>query len=203
MTGTTVCTCILFVGFPHYPAHRFPDAMVHGSGGMISLLTLSNTPTDSRLIPSSASRSGESSDSRGAGSFKPPQAIGRQTPSFSRPAPVTPPMFRTGRASSHFLDRWHSGDYREPSGYRGRRVLVVGAELRGRDRGGSGRGRCRGLPVGTDAAQHHPARLPRRSQPTSGIALRRVPETVMNPLAMVLRRLSVPNLRVRTAGASR
>ena len=105
VTATTVCSCIRVGGFPPYPAHGSPDAMVHGSGEMILLLIWSNTPTDFRLIPSSESRSDGSSERRGVGDFRPPPATGRQTTSLSRPAAVAPPMFRTGRVSSHFLDR--------------------------------------------------------------------------------------------------
>lgn len=89
----------------------------------------------------------------------------------------------------------HSGDYREPLGYRNRRVLVVGA--------GNSAAEI-AVEVAEAAAEVYlsvrtPPNIIRRDvlgvpSQLLGIALRRVPETVMNPLAGVLRRLSVPNL---------
>src|SRR5215207_8757574 len=105
VTATTVCSCIRAGGFPHYPAPRSPDAMVPGSAEMILLHILSSTRTDFGLIPSSGSRSGGSSERRGAGGFRPRPATARRTRSFSRPAAAVPPTSRTGRASTHFLDR--------------------------------------------------------------------------------------------------
>jgi putative flavoprotein involved in K+ transport len=89
----------------------------------------------------------------------------------------------------------HSVDYREPSGYRNRRVLVIGA-------GNSA------AEIAVEVAQiaaevwlsvRTPPNIIRRDfhgvpSQLVGIALRPVPETVMNPLAGMLRRLSVPNL---------
>lgn len=89
----------------------------------------------------------------------------------------------------------HSTDYREPSGYRGRRVLVVGA--------GNSAAEI-AVEVADVAAEvclsvRTPPNIIRRDfhgipSQLLGIALRRVPETVMNPVAGVLRRVSVPNL---------
>src|SRR5215204_3663887 len=89
----------------HYPVRRSHDAMVPAYGEMILLHISSSTRNDFGLIPSSGSRSSGSSERRGAGGFRPPQATATQTPSFSRPAAAAPPMSRTGRASTHFLDR--------------------------------------------------------------------------------------------------
>jgi putative flavoprotein involved in K+ transport len=90
----------------------------------------------------------------------------------------------------------HSADYREPSAYRGRHVLVVGA-------GNSA------AEIAVDLARvgarvHLSVRTPpnivRRDTlgvvPSQllGIALKHVPERVMNPLTTVLRKVTVPDL---------
>ena len=89
----------------------------------------------------------------------------------------------------------HSADYREPAPYRGRHVLVVGA-------GNSAAEIAVDLVwVGArvDLAVRTPPNIVRRDTlgvPSQllGIALKHAPERVMNPLATVLRRLSVPDL---------
>lgn len=112
----------------------------------------------------------------------------------------------TGYSRVPFLPDWpgrdtftqpllHSADYREPSAYRGGHVLVVGA-------GNSA------AEIAVDLAQagarvdlsvRTPPNIVRRDTfgvPSQllGIALRRAPERVMNPLTTVLRRVSVPDL---------
>jgi putative flavoprotein involved in K+ transport len=89
----------------------------------------------------------------------------------------------------------HSTDYREPSGYRGRRVLVVGAGNSAAEIA------VEVADVATEVclSVRTPPNIIRRDfhgipSQLLGIALQRVPETVMNPVAGVLRRVSVPNL---------
>lgn len=89
----------------------------------------------------------------------------------------------------------HSGDYREPSGYRSRRVLVVGAGNSAAEIAVE----VAEVAAGVWLSVRTPPNIIRRDfhgvpSQLLGIALRPVPETVMNPLAGVLRRLSVPNL---------
>jgi len=89
----------------------------------------------------------------------------------------------------------HSSEYREPSAYRGRQVLVVGA-------GNSAAEIAVDLAragAHVDLAVRTPPNIVRRDTfgvPSQllGIALRHVPERVMNPLTTVLRRVSVPDL---------
>jgi len=115
-------------------------------------------------------------------------------------------VIATGYSHTPFVPDWpgresfsgslhHSSDYREPSAYRDRRVLVVGAgnsaaeiavELTG---------------VGAEVALsvRTPPNIVRRATlglPSQlvGVALRRAPEAVMNPVTTALRRLSVPDL---------
>lgn len=89
----------------------------------------------------------------------------------------------------------HSVDYREPSAYRGRHVLVVGAgnsaaEIALELAGVAGR---------VDLSVRTPPNIVRRDTlgvPSQllGVALKRAPERLMNPLTSVLRRVSVPDL---------
>jgi putative flavoprotein involved in K+ transport len=89
----------------------------------------------------------------------------------------------------------HSSDYREPSSYRGRHVLVVGA-------GNSAAEIAVDLArVGArvDLAVRTPPNIVRRDTlgvPSQlfGVALKHAPERVMNPLSAMLRRVSVPDL---------
>jgi putative flavoprotein involved in K+ transport len=89
----------------------------------------------------------------------------------------------------------HSSDYREPSPYAGRHVLVVGA--------GNSAAEIAVDLVGTasqvDLAVRTPPNIVRRDTfgvPSQllGIALKRAPERLMNPLSRALRRVSVPDL---------
>ena len=89
----------------------------------------------------------------------------------------------------------HSADYREPSPYRGRQVLVVGA--------GNSAAEIAvdlvGVGARVDLSVRTPPNIVRRDTlgvPSQllGVALKRTPERVMNPLATVLRRLTVPDL---------
>ena len=89
----------------------------------------------------------------------------------------------------------HSTDYREPSPYRGRHVLVVGA--------GNSAAEIAvdlvGVGARVDLSVRTPPNIVRRDTlgvPSQllGVALKRAPERVMNPLATVLRRLTVPDL---------
>jgi putative flavoprotein involved in K+ transport len=89
----------------------------------------------------------------------------------------------------------HSADYREPSPYRGRHVLVVGA--------GNSAAEIAvdlvGVGARVDLSVRTPPNIVRRDTlgvPSQllGITLKRAPERVMNPLATVLRRFTVPDL---------
>jgi putative flavoprotein involved in K+ transport len=89
----------------------------------------------------------------------------------------------------------HSSDYREPSPYRGRHVLVVGA--------GNSAAEIAvdlvGVRARVDLSVRTPPNIVRRDtlgMPSQllGVALKRAPERVMNPVATVLRRLTVPDL---------
>ncbi len=89
----------------------------------------------------------------------------------------------------------HSADYREPSRYRGRHVLVVGA-------GNSAAEIAVDLAAAgaqVDLSVRTPPNIVRRETlgvPSQllGVALKRAPERVMNPLSAALRRASVPDL---------
>ncbi len=89
----------------------------------------------------------------------------------------------------------HSSVYRNPSGYRGQNVLVVGA-------GNSAAEIAVDLAragVTVSMSVRTPPNIVRRDTlgvPSQllGITLRRVPERVMNPLTRTLRRISVPDL---------
>jgi putative flavoprotein involved in K+ transport len=92
-------------------------------------------------------------------------------------------------------DLRHSADYREPSPYAGRRVLVVGA-------GNSATEIALDLlRVGAEVtlSVRTPPNIVRRDtlgvpSQVFGIALKRVPERFMDPLTATLRRISVPDL---------
>jgi putative flavoprotein involved in K+ transport len=112
----------------------------------------------------------------------------------------------TGYSRTPYLPDWpgresfpgsfiHSADYREPSSYAGRRVLVVGA--------GNSASEIAVDLVGAGAQVELSVRTPpnivRRDTlgvPSQlfGIALKRAPERIMNPLGRLLRRISVPDL---------
>ena len=115
-------------------------------------------------------------------------------------------VMATGYSRTPYLPDWpgrgsftrpilHSSDYREPSPYAGQDVLVVGAGNSAAEiavdlvRAGAR----------VDLAVRTPPNIVRRDTlgvPSQlfGIALRRAPERVMNPLSATLRRLSVPDL---------
>ncbi len=89
----------------------------------------------------------------------------------------------------------HSSQYREPSAYRGRHVLVVGAGNSAAEIALD----LAGVGARVDLSVRTPPNIVRRDTlgvPSQllGIALKRVPERVMNPLTSVLRRVSVPDL---------
>jgi putative flavoprotein involved in K+ transport len=89
----------------------------------------------------------------------------------------------------------HSSDYREPSPYRGRHVLVVGA---GNSAAEIAVDLAR-VAASVDLSVRTPPNIVRRDTlgvPSQllGIALKHAPEPVMNPLTTVLRRVSVPDL---------
>jgi cation diffusion facilitator CzcD-associated flavoprotein CzcO len=112
----------------------------------------------------------------------------------------------TGYSRTPYLPQWpgrdsfpgsliHSADYREPSSYAGQRVLVVGA--------GNSAAEIAVDLVGAGAQVELSVRTPpnivRRDTlgvPSQllGIALKRAPERLMNPLSRLLRRISVPDL---------
>ena len=92
-------------------------------------------------------------------------------------------------------DLRHSADYREPSSYAGKRVLVVGA-------GNSATEIALDL-LGVGAEVMLSVRTPPNIVPRDtvgvpsqvlGIALKRLPERFMDPLTATLRRISVPDL---------
>lgn len=128
-----------------------------------------------------------------------------QTSAGRRRAPAV--VFATSFSSQPFLPDWatsaispfhleHSSRYRNPQAYEGMRVLVVGA-------GNSGSEIAVDLVrAGVEVVMsvRRPPNILRRDllgvpSQVFGIALRRVPERVMNPLGAALRRLSIPDLR--------
>jgi putative flavoprotein involved in K+ transport len=89
----------------------------------------------------------------------------------------------------------HSADYRNPSSYAGQRVLVVGA--------GNSAAEIAvdlvGVGAQTELSVRTPPNIVRRDTlgvPSQllGIALKRAPERLMNPLSRLMRRISVPDL---------
>jgi putative flavoprotein involved in K+ transport len=121
-----------------------------------------------------------------------------------RTAPAV--VVATGYSRVPYLPEWpgragfagtlvHSVDYREPSPYRGRHVLVVGA-------GNSAAEIAVDLAragARVDLSVRTPPNIVRRDTfgvPSQliGVALKHAPERVMNPLTRVLRRVSVPDL---------
>jgi putative flavoprotein involved in K+ transport len=127
-----------------------------------------------------------------------------QTSQGPRRAPVV--VMATSYSNEPYLPAWaagsvtgpdlvHSVQYRNPTPYTGRRVLVVGAGNSASeiavDLAGAG--------VDVMLSVRTPPNIVRRDTlgiPSQllGIALRRVPERVMNPVASLLRRVSVPDL---------
>lgn len=124
-----------------------------------------------------------------------------RTSAGDRHAPVV--VFATSASCRPWLPDWavpgptvaHSSSYRNPAGFKGRRVLVVGA-------GNSGSEIAVDLArAGVDVTMsvRRPPDILRRQllgvpSQVLGIALRRVPERVMNPLGAALRRFTVPDL---------
>jgi putative flavoprotein involved in K+ transport len=128
-----------------------------------------------------------------------------ETSAGTRRTPVV--VMATSFSNSPFLPDWavqggaaqiplvHSSTYRNPEAYRGKRVLVVGA-------GNSAAEIAVDLAragVAVSLSVRTPPNIVRRDTlgvPSQllGIALRRVPERVMNRLSAVLRRVSVPDL---------
>src|SRR4051795_4453341 len=119
-------------------------------------------------------------------------------------APVV--VVATGYSRVPYLPDWpgragftgtllHSSDYREPSPYRGQHVLVVGA-------GNSASEIAVDLAragARVDLSVRTPPNIVRRDTfgvPSQllGVALKHVPERVMNPMTRVLRKVSVPDL---------
>jgi putative flavoprotein involved in K+ transport len=122
------------------------------------------------------------------------------------PRDATAVVLATGYSRTPHLPDWpgadsfagslvHSAQYREPTPYAGRQVLVVGA--------GNSAAEIAVDLVGAGAlvelAVRTPPNIVRRDtlgMPTQvlGIALRKAPEPLMNPLSAALRRLTVPDL---------
>lgn len=122
------------------------------------------------------------------------------------PREATAVVMATGYSRTPHLPDWpglgsyagtliHSADYREPSAYAGRHVLVVGA--------GNSASEIAldlvGVGARVDLSVRTPPNIVRRDSlgvPTQliGIALKHAPEWVMNPLSKVLRRVTVPDL---------
>ena len=115
-------------------------------------------------------------------------------------------VLATGHSAKPFIPDWpgrasftgrllHSAEYREPSGYRGTRVLVVGA-------GNSAAEIAVELSAVADevllAVRTPPNIVPRDTfgvpSQLLGVVLRGVPEPIMNRVTSVLRRLTVPDL---------
>jgi putative flavoprotein involved in K+ transport len=121
--------------------------------------------------------------------------------------PASKVVVATGYSRVPFLPDWpgrdtftkpllHSADYREPSAYRGRQVLVVGA-------GNSAAEIAVDLVrVGArvDLSVRTPPNIVRRDtlgilpSQVFGIAMKHVPEAVLNPLTAILRKATVPDL---------
>jgi putative flavoprotein involved in K+ transport len=90
----------------------------------------------------------------------------------------------------------HATEYREPSPYRGRRVLVVGAGNSASEIAVE----VAGVAARVQLSVRTPPNIIRRDvlgvpSQVLGIALRRVPERLMNPLSTLMRKLTVPDLR--------
>ena len=128
-----------------------------------------------------------------------------ETSTGQRRAPVV--VMATSFTCQPYLPEWatgttggvpliHSSQYANPSAYRGQHVLVVGA-------GNSASEIAVDLVksgVTVSISVRTPPNIVRRDtlgvpSQLMGIALRRVPERVMNPLSAVLRKVSVPDLR--------
>ena len=122
------------------------------------------------------------------------------------PREATAVVMATGYSRTPMLPDWpgrdsfpgtliHSADYREPSPYLGQHVLVVGA-------GNSAAEIAVDLATTgarVDLSVRTPPNIVRRDTlgiPSQllGIALKKAPERVMNPLSALLRRISVPDL---------
>jgi putative flavoprotein involved in K+ transport len=113
-------------------------------------------------------------------------------------------VIATGYSRTPYLPDWpgtfdgsllHASDYREPSSYRGRHVLLVGA--------GNSAAEIAldlvGVGARVDLSVRTPPNIVRRDTlgvPSQlfGIALKPLPERVVNPLVALLRRISVPDL---------
>ncbi len=101
-------------------------------------------------------------------------------------------------------DLRHSADYREPSAYAGQHVLVVGA-------GNSATEIALDLLAAgarVTLSVRTPPNIVRRDtlgvpSQVFGIAMKRVPERLMNPLTATLRRISVPDLSAQGLPAAR
>jgi putative flavoprotein involved in K+ transport len=120
--------------------------------------------------------------------------------------PARAVVLATGVSGTPFLPDWpgrdtfpgplsHSAAYREPSPYRGRRVLVVGAGNSATEIASE----LTGVATAVELSVRTPPNIVRRDTlgvPSQliGVALRRAPEVVMNPLSGLLRRLTVPDL---------
>ena len=112
----------------------------------------------------------------------------------------------TGYSHTPYVPEWpgresfpgsfrHSRDYREPSNYRNRRILVVGAGNSAAEIAVE----VAGVATEVWLSVRTPPNIVRRDIfglpiQVVGIALRHIPETLMNPLAGMIRRLSVPDL---------
>lgn len=115
-------------------------------------------------------------------------------------------MLASGYTRTPYLPDWpgldtytgdfrHSSDYREPSPYRGQRILVIGSGNSAAEIA------VELIDVGAkvDLSVRTPPNIIRRDTfgvPSQliGIGLRRVPVPLLNPLTSVLRRLTVPDL---------
>jgi putative flavoprotein involved in K+ transport len=93
-------------------------------------------------------------------------------------------------------DLRHSADYREPSAYAGQHVLVVGAGNSATEIALD----LLGVGATVSLSVRTPPNIVRREafgvpSQVFGIALKRAPAAVMDPLAALMRRVSVPDLR--------
>jgi putative flavoprotein involved in K+ transport len=122
------------------------------------------------------------------------------------PRPARAVIVATGYSRTPHLPDWpgrdefpgllvHSADYREPSGFRGRHVLVVGAGNSAAeiavDLVGAGARVDLSVRTSPNIVRRDVLGVPSQ---LAGIALKRAPQRVMDPLAALLRRLTVPDL---------
>ena len=135
-----------------------------------------------------------------------PDGVGWRLETSAGPREAAVVIVATGYSRTPYLPDWpgrdtfpgtliHSADYREPSSYAGQRVLVVGAGNSAAEIAVD----LLGVTSRVELSVRTPPNIVRRDTlgvPSQllGIALKRAPERLMNPLSALLRRISVPDL---------